>query len=129
MSGVNPKDRYASKKPPLHLIPSPPQLIIARAHLDGALKYGAFNWRETDVLASVYVSACKRHLDDWFNGVDVAADSKIHQLGHAASCINIILDAEINGTMVDDRPSWGGDEEKLYQEFQEWVAWRMENGE
>lgn len=120
----NPKDVNAQKKPPLHLIPSPPQLIIARAHLDGSIKYGAYNWRETNVNASVYVSAALRHINDWYNGVDIASDSHIHNLAHAAACINILLDAEICGTLVDDRPTWGGDIDKLNAEYLEWVQWK-----
>lgn len=128
VEGVNPKDKMAAKKPPLHLIPSPPQLLIAMAHLDGAEKYGPFNWREVPVLASVYVSAAKRHIDDWFNGVDTASDSGIHNLAHAAACINILLDATINGTLADDRPPWGGDVEELYAEFLEWKNARDHGG-
>jgi len=79
---------------------------VGRALEDGVKKYGAANWRETGVAASVYVDACKRHLEQWFDGgQENATDSKVHNLGHAMACLAIIIDAQWNNTLIDDRPA------------------------
>jgi hypothetical protein len=100
----NPKDLFGNKKLPLHLIPSTAQVAEALAMADGAGKYGPYNWRDKAVKASIYVAACKRHLDLWFEGQRVASDSGVHHLGHARACLGILIDAEANDCLVDDRP-------------------------
>jgi hypothetical protein len=100
----NPKDLFGNKKLPLHLIPSTAQVAEALAMADGAGKYGPYNWRDKAVLASIYVAACKRHIDLWFEGQQVASDSGVHHLGHARACLGILIDAEANDCLVDDRP-------------------------
>lgn len=104
---TNPKDALGIKKPNLHLVP--PSFIIetAEAFRDGARKYGPYNWRDKKVSASVYQAAALRHLLCWYDGEDVAWDSKVHHLAHAAACLAIIIDAQCNNTLVDDRPTAG----------------------
>lgn len=72
--------------------------------MNGTSKYGPYNWRDKAVKASIYVDACKRHIDAWFEGEETATDSKVHHLGHAIACLAIILDAQEIGNLVDDRP-------------------------
>lgn len=72
--------------------------------MDGATKYGAYNWRNKSVSASIYIDAAKRHLDLWFEGQEFASDSKVHHLGHALACCAILLDAQECGRLIDDRP-------------------------
>lgn len=103
-SAINPKDLNGRTKPGLGHVPPGPLYEVARAFDDGARKYGPFNWRETNVLASVYHDACKRHLDCWFHGHDTANDSGVHHLGHAVACLLILLDAEQQQSLGDDRP-------------------------
>lgn len=102
--GANPKDVQGMKKPPLHLVPATASLHEAMAFLDGASKYGPYNWREHPVMASVYVSAAKRHLDLWFEGQQTSIDSDVHNLGAARACLAILIDAEAYGNLIDDRP-------------------------
>ena len=102
---INPKDIMGMKKPALHLVAPISTLHEAMAMMDGAQKYGPYNWRDRNVVASIYVSAAKRHIDLWFEGERVAADSGVHHLGHAKACLGIILDAECMGCLIDDRPS------------------------
>ncbi len=102
---VNPKDLQGVKKPPLHLVAPVSVLHEAMAMLDGAQKYGPFNWRDKRVVASIYVAAAKRHIDLWFEGEQVAQDSGVHHLGHAKACLGIILDAEAMDCLIDDRPN------------------------
>jgi len=101
---TNPKDLVGNTKVSLSKLP-----VIAVAHgamamMDGADKYGPFNWRDKAVVASIYVDAAKRHLDCWFEGQEQATDSKVHHLGHAIACCAILLDAQSKNKLVDDRP-------------------------
>lgn len=77
--------------------------------LEGNEKYGRLNWRAEPVLASIYVAAVKRHVDDWFEGADLSLDSKNPHLANALACLAIIVDAQAHGTLVDDRNFAPGD--------------------
>ena len=101
----NPKSLQGAKKFSLRYLPLPASIAVNQALEDGATKYGPANWRETGVAATVYVDAALRHLAQWFDGKqDNAADSGVHNLGHAMACMAIIIDAQANGTLIDDRP-------------------------
>jgi hypothetical protein len=76
----------------------------ALAFLEGALKYGRYNWRVKGVRASIYYDAMLRHLAKWWNGEDRDQRTFVHHLGSARACANILLDAERQGVLVDDRP-------------------------
>ena len=78
--------------------------VAALAHYDGATKYGAWNWRQAGVRASIYLDAAQRHLTRWTNGETHDPDSGVHHLGHALACLNILIDAEAAGMLNDDRP-------------------------
>lgn len=103
----NPKDAIGIRKPQLHLVPESFIIRVAQAMTDGSHKYGPFNWREKQVRASVYQSAAKRHLGQWFDGEENAEDSGVPHLAHAAACIAILIDAIETGNLVDDRPPVG----------------------
>ena len=101
----NPKSIQGAKKYSLRYIPLPALVAVGQAMEDGAKKYGPANWREAGVAASVYTDAALRHLFQYFDGGQtVAEDSGAHHLGHAMACLAIIIDAEYNGTLIDDRP-------------------------
>lgn len=101
---VNPKDLIAAKKLSLTKFPAVAILHANHAMADGAVKYGPYNWRDKPIPASIYVDACKRHLEPWFDGEETADDSGVHHLGHALGCIGIVLDAQESGMLIDDRP-------------------------
>lgn len=101
---TNPKDAIGRAKVDLSLIPAPALLHEAAAFMDGAAKYGPYNWRNNSVAAMVYIAACMRHINQWVSGEAAAADSLVHHLGHARACLGIILDAQAAGKLVDDRP-------------------------
>jgi hypothetical protein len=100
---TNPKDLLGMKK--LSLTKVSPIAIAheAFAMMNGVDKYGPYNWRDKAVIASIYIDACKRHLDLWAEGEEYAPDSLAHHLGHARSCLGILLDAQATGNLVDDR--------------------------
>lgn len=102
----NPKDILAASEQRvlLHLIPSTALVHEAGALMDGARKYGPYNWRDGGVGACTYVSAAERHIRAWLDGEEVAADSGRHHLAHARACLGILLDAQEIGNLVDDRP-------------------------
>ena len=105
---TNPKDAIGSDKLPLHLWPETATALGTLGLLEGMLKYGRNNWRETGVRASIYVDALRRHIGAWFEGEDVAPDSGIPHLGHALACLAILVDAQAAGVLNDDRQYPGG---------------------
>lgn len=103
----NPKTAIGVSKLPLHLVPPVAVGYLAMALADGAKKYGPYNWREKRISSSVYHAAAKRHLDAWWDGEDLAPDSKVHHLAHAMACLALILDGQSIGKLNDDRPPRG----------------------
>jgi hypothetical protein len=101
--GGNPKDIQGYKKVDLSLVPDFAIFHEAHAFLDGARKYGPFNWRDNAVLARVYIAAAQRHIAYWAAGEETAKDSKVHHLGHARACLAILIDAQATGNLIDDR--------------------------
>ncbi len=101
---TNPKDLIGQRKVQLHLVPSSVIVRVATAMMDGAKKYGPYNWRAKKVRATVYLSAAERHHRSWLDGETYAPDSGVHHLAHAAACYAIIIDAEDTGNLIDDRP-------------------------
>lgn len=104
---TNPKDLVGRKKPQLWLIPGPGLIHLSLAFKNGGDKYGPYNWRDNAVLGTVYVDAALRHLHEYLDGQDLASDSGVHHLAHAAACCFIILDALETGNLKDDRPTKG----------------------
>lgn len=100
----NPKDLFGLLKVSLTKLPAVAVAHGAHAMMDGAEKYGPYNWRDKHVLAGIYCDAAMRHIQAWFEGERDAQDSHVHHLGHAIACCAILLDAEANGALIDDRP-------------------------
>lgn len=100
----NKKDAIGATKASTACIPSAAIFALGAAMQDGANKYGAFNYRDTQVTASVFFNAMMRHMLDWYEGENYAPDSKVHHLGHLAACCAIVLDGISNGNFIDDRP-------------------------
>lgn len=104
---TNPKTQYGLAKPSPGLVPPSAILQIALAFRDGANKYGAYNWRDDPVSATTYIDAAYRHIMSWADGEERSSDANVHHLAHAAACMCILLDAQAQGTLVDDRPKAG----------------------
>lgn len=118
ITSTNPKDRIGMKKPPLSLVPSSGIIHCAQAMKNGAIKYGPYNWRDEKVSARIYIDAAMRHLYEWLDREENAKDSGVHHLGHAMACCAILLDAQENGQLVDDRPK-AGKAAELVEQFTE----------
>jgi hypothetical protein len=120
---TNPKSAAARAKVSLSLVPSVAIFEMAQAFRDGAAKYGPYNWRKDPVSASVYLDAAFRHIELYRAGQDIASDSGIKHIVHAMSCFAILLDAQLVGTLIDDRDKM--DEPELLEAFLELC--RLEN--
>lgn len=101
---TNPKDAIASCKISFSLVPSSMKTYAALAFTEGAVKYGAYNWRAAGIRASVYKSALERHVESWWNGEDADPKTGVPHLANALACLGILIDAELCGKMTDDRP-------------------------
>lgn len=105
--GSNPKDKLGAKKVSITKLPAVAVLHGAHAMMNGAAKYGPYNWRGNKVIASIYYDALIRHALSSFEGEEVAEDSGVDHLGHVIACCAILLDAKATGNLIDDRPSGG----------------------
>ena len=101
---TNPKDLLGEKKISITKLPPVAILHGSAAMVNGADKYGPYNWRENDVVSHIYIDAAMRHLMEWWEGEETASDSGVNHLGHAIACCAILLDAQANGNLIDDIP-------------------------
>lgn len=106
----NPKNALSSQKFSLEAIPPTVLAYLGLAMMEGALKYGKFNWRETGASANVYCYAAIRHIQCFLLGEDIDPDSGIHHLIKAMASLAVISDAVIDDKtgdfgnfFVDDR--------------------------
>lgn len=106
----NPKTIYGTLKPDLSLIPPTALVYLALGFMNGAKKYGPYNWRSNKVSARIYVAAAMRHLAAFLDGEDndeSTNGSGYPHLGHAMACLAILADAKESGCLIDDRPPHG----------------------
>lgn len=101
---TNPKDLIGSKKLMLGLVPDTITAHVALAFLEGALKYGRYNWRIAGVRSSIYNDAMERHRAKWWNGENADPATRVRHLANIIACAGILLDAELCGMLNDDRP-------------------------
>jgi hypothetical protein len=101
---TNPKDALGAMKVPLHLVSPVVKAYQALAHFLGNVKYGAWNYRPGGARASVYYSALNRHMDAWYEGEELDPVDGTPHLANALACINILIETQYGGNLVDDRP-------------------------
>lgn len=109
----NPKTLVGAKKPDMSVVPPVSLLHLATAMMNGADKYGPFNWRDQPISARPYVAAAFRHLASYLDGEDFSADTveagaPVHHLAHVMACCAIVLDATHCKTINDNRPNIAG---------------------
>jgi len=102
--GINPKDavQQASNRVPLALVPPICEVLASLGHLEGSLKYGPFNWRRDPIRLSVYLEAIKRHTSKLLMGEWIDETTKVPHLASIIANCNIIADADLHGSLVDD---------------------------
>lgn len=101
---TNPKDVIASIKAPLHLLPASAILAGSMAFLEGATKYGQYNWRAGGASYQTYLDAILRHALSAQEGERLDPDSGLWPEAHIIASAAIIIDARANGVLIDDRP-------------------------
>lgn len=109
----NPKTVYGAAKPALSLLPGPALIEIAEAMREGKAKYGSMNWRADPVSSTTYADALLRHAFQWVDGEDRCPQSGSYHLAHLAANAMILLDAMLQGTLIDDRPPRGTTSEAI----------------
>ena len=104
MKPTNPKDAIAGDKAKLGVWPATATLHGSLGITEGLIKYGAYNWRCAGAQASIYHDAALRHLESWWEGEEHDPKTGVHHLGNALACLAILLDAQLCGSLNDDRP-------------------------
>jgi hypothetical protein len=110
----NPKTRYGIKKPSTFAIPASALVHLGMAMENGRDKYGLYNWREKSVAVSVYYDAIMRHLMEYRDGCDFDIESECHPLAHVMACCAILLDADQQKNLIDDRGAHGRVHELIF---------------
>lgn len=101
----NPKDLAAGgTRVDISVFPMTAIVYGALAMTEGHLKYGGFNYRVTDIRASVYISAFLRHFFKWINGEWSDPITNVPHLANCLACISLLIDAVECGKLIDDRP-------------------------
>lgn len=115
---TNPKKQYGDRKVPLQLNPPLAEIEWAKAHADGARKYGPYDWHENEVEIMTYIGAMRRHIMAFLAGETTAEDSGVHHLGHVMACCAILIDAEACGQLIDNRPKLGTGVRKALKNYE-----------
>ena len=102
---LNPKDRAALKRIPLHYMPDIGRVEGAKACVDGAFKYDPYNWRDQKISLSGYLDAIERHLVRIREGEWIDKQSGVSHFGHIIATASIVLDAEHYGSLINDLPA------------------------
>jgi len=82
-------------------------LLVGRVMSVGAAKYGAFNFRDSRIAASTYQDAMERHAALWFDGEDNDPETGVSHLASIMASCTLLLDAQENGKLDDDRQKTG----------------------
>ena len=104
---ANPKHAAGSSKVPLHYVPMSAIVKMALVFEVGGTKYGLLNWRDTDVVRSVYLDALGRHYMALLDGQDLDEETGYPQEAHIMACAAILIDAKELGRLIDDRGTPG----------------------
>jgi len=100
----NPKDFVGASKAPLSPVSRRVMHELGLAMFEGECKYWRHNYRAADVRAMVYIDAMERHISAWVEGQDIDEESGLSHLVKAMACLHIVRDAQLYGSLIDDRP-------------------------
>jgi hypothetical protein len=116
VSVVNPKELAGSKKPAIwSVFPRWVNLAVGRVMTIGARKYGAFNYRDSEIAASTYEDAIERHAQLWFDGEDDDPETGESHLASVIASCALLMDAQATGKLHDNRQKTGIVRRKLTQ--------------
>lgn len=113
---INPKEIAGKVKNSHSCVSQSVMAELGIAMMEGARKYGRHNYRVTDIVASTYYDATRRHLDAWWEGEDIDPDSGLHHIVKAIASLVVCRDGMIQKKLCDDRPP------KTPPEFNEHIA-------
>jgi hypothetical protein len=90
----NPKDAIAKEEERVafHTIPPIAKVYLALAMMEGAKKYGWFNWRKFPIDHKFYTDAAERHLTALQDGEWLDKDSGLPHAAKVMACMAILLD-------------------------------------
>lgn len=88
----------------MSIVPPRVLLEIGLGMAEGALKYGAYNYREAGVRASIYYDGLMRHMLAWWEGEDLDPDSRLSHVTKAITDLVVLRDGMLEGNWLDDRP-------------------------
>lgn len=94
--------KHDKEKPDHSLIPKCFLDQIAMVMQYGESKYGRYNYKEGFTYSRL-LGACSRHLSAFNSGTDNDSETGISHLGHAASCLLMLIDTIELGTAIDNR--------------------------
>jgi len=103
----NPKLKYGAAKAPMDSASNLAIISMQNVMAGGAWKYGYMNYRDTNVDYRTYIGAINRHRMLMEDGVDLDPESRQYHLAHIMACCSILLDAELNGNIIDNRSKTG----------------------
>lgn len=106
---ANPKQMYGDMKLPVQLVPPSLNAYAAWSLSEGGIKYGPYNYRDSDVEAMTYIGAILRHCFDYLDGQNIDPDSIIQKptLAGIAGSVAVLIDATERGRIIDNRPAPG----------------------
>lgn len=94
--------KFDSNKIDLSFVSINMKKAVAEALQYGASKYGRNNYT-SGLDSNRLVAALERHLELWKNGQDLDDESGLNHLSHAAATIQMILDTQALGNLIDNR--------------------------
>ncbi len=100
----NPKHAAGKAKASTHCIPPSALLYLGAVMEDGAAKYGAFNWGEAGIVASIYDDAIERHQLAMRTGEWLDPDDGKPHAAHIMACCAILIDCHEIGNLEEDWP-------------------------
>lgn len=89
---------------PFHILPWRVILEASLGMMEGARKYGRHNYRAVGVRATVYYDATIRHFGDFIEGTEIDKDSGLSHITKGLSSMGVLLDCQVMGNWIDDRP-------------------------
>ncbi len=104
LKDTNPKDAIGSSKSILSNVPMQVIYEAGLGMLEGSCKYGRYNYRVAGVRASIYYEAAVGHMNQWWEGEDIDADSGLSHVTKAITSLIVLRDAMLNDMLTDDRP-------------------------
>lgn len=89
-------------KPMMSLIPQLAIVEVAKVFTYGANKYEEYNFSKGSK-TTTYTDAALRHINKYLRNQDIDDESNLYHLAHAASCILMLLDNDLNNTTLENR--------------------------